>query len=260
MIWDLHCHLNGLPDRTPHERMAHLMEFATRMGIDRVIVFMGYPFRHRPSPDELRQQNDQVLEALSHWHDRALGFVYVSAQHVEASLREIERCVAQGPMVGLKLWVAERCADEAIDPLIRRAAELHAVVFQHTWLKTTGNLPGESTPMDVARMAARHPTMPLVCGHAGGDWARGIRAIRATKNVSIGLGGFDPTAGVTEMAVRELGPGRVLFGSDAPGRSFASQLAKVQDADITESQRRMILGGNLRRMLGPILKAKGVQP
>jgi hypothetical protein len=62
------------------------------------------------------------------------------------------------------------------------------------------------------------------------------------------------------MAVRELGPGRVLFGSDAPGRSFASQLAKVQDADITESQRRMILGGNLRRMLGPILKAKGVQP
>jgi hypothetical protein len=39
--------------------------------------------------------------------------------------------------------------------------------------------------------------------------------------------GFDPTAGVTEMAVREVGAARVLYGSDAGGRSFASQLAKV---------------------------------
>ena len=34
-----------------------------------------------------------------------------------------------------------------LDPIVRRAAELKAVVFQHTWLKTTGNLPEESTPM-----------------------------------------------------------------------------------------------------------------
>ena len=36
------------------------------------------------------------------------------------------------------------------------------------------------------------------------------------------LGGGDPVAGITEMAVRELGPERIVYGSDAPGRSFAS--------------------------------------
>ena len=74
------------------------------------------------------------------------------------------------------------------------------------------------------------------------------------------LAGGDPTAGITEMAVRELGAERVLYGSDAPGRSFASQLAKVQGADIPEEARRLILAGNLRRLLGPILKAKGGRP
>ena len=59
-----------------------------------------------PSAEELRRQNDQVLQALSHWHHRAFGFVYVNPKHVEASLREIDRCVRDGPMVGLKLWVA----------------------------------------------------------------------------------------------------------------------------------------------------------
>src|SRR3712207_6583780 len=33
------------------------------------------------------------------------------------------------------------------------------------------------------------------------------------------------------MAVRELGAERILYGSDAGGRSFASQLAKVTGAD-----------------------------
>jgi predicted TIM-barrel fold metal-dependent hydrolase len=59
------------------------------------------------------------------------------------------------------------------------------------------------------------------------------------------------------MAVRELGAERVLFGSDAAGRSFASQLGKVTGAEIAEHARRLILGENLRRILTPILRTKG---
>jgi hypothetical protein len=136
---------------------------------------------------------------------------------------------------------------------------LKAIVFQHTWLKITGNLPGESTPMDLAELAARHPEATIVCGHSGGDWERGLRAIRPHKNVHAELGGGDPTAGFTEMAVRELGVERVLYGSDAAGRSFASQLAKVFGADIPASAKRLILGENLKRLLRPILEQKGVK-
>jgi uncharacterized protein len=60
------------------------------------------------------------------------------------------------------------------------------------------------------------------------------------------------------MAVRELGAERVIYGSDAGGRSFASQLAKVHGADVPDEAKRLILAGNLKRLLGPILKAKGV--
>ena len=67
-------------------------------------------------------------------------------------------------------------------------------------------------------------------------------------------------AGYTEMAVRELGAERVLYGSDASGRSFASQLAKVFGADIPESAKRLILGENLKRLLRPILSEKGMKP
>jgi hypothetical protein len=220
---------------------------------------MGMNWSYDPSPDDLRQQNDEVLQAVRHFPDRAFGFVYLSPNHVEASLAELDRCVANGPMVGVKLWVARRCTAPELDPLVRRAAELQAVILQHTYVKATGNLPGESTPDDLAQLARRHPGATFLCGHTGGQPEIGIRAIRTFKNIYADLCGSDPCAGMTEMAVRELGAERVLYGSDAGGRSFASQLAKVLGADIPESAKKLILGENVKRLLAPILKAKGVR-
>ncbi len=259
MIWDIHCHLSGVEGSTPEERMARLIEFADRMGIERLVVFMGRTWSYDPRPDDFRRQNDEAMQAIAHWRNRAFGFAYLNPNYVNESLAELDRCVKEGPFVGIKLWVAKKCSAPELDPIIQRAGELNALVYQHTWLKSTGNLPGESTPMDLAALAARHPTVPLICGHAGGDWERGIRAIRASPNVSLETAGFDPTAGVVEMAVRELGAERVVYGSDAGGRSFASQLAKVQSADIPEGDRQRIFGGNLRRLLAPILQAKGIK-
>jgi hypothetical protein len=162
-------------------------------------------------------------------------------------------------MVGVKLWVARHCNAPELDPLVRRATELQAIILQHTYFKATGNLPEESTPAELAELARRHPDARFICAHSGGDWEAGFRAIRGCPNVFPDLCGFDPTAGVTEMAVRELGAERVLYGSDAGGRSFASQLAKVVGADIPDSAKRLILGENLKRLLLPMLKAKGVK-
>ncbi len=260
MIWDLHTHINGFEGRTPEEKMTNLIRFADRMGIERVCTFMGYPFLADPTPEQLRQQNDQVLQALAHFHDRAFGFVYVSGKHPEASIREIDRCVKNGPMVGLKLWVAKRASEKEVDAIIAKAAELKAVIFQHTWFKTGGNLPGESTPLDVAELAKRHPKATLICGHSGGDWQLGFRAIRSTESLYAGLSGSDPTSGMVEMGVRELGADRLIYGSDVGGRSYASQLAKVVGANIAENDKKKILGENLKRILLPILRDKGMKP
>lgn len=267
-IWDLHCHLTT-DGATPLERFENLIRYADRMGIERVCLYLGVRQaggRARdPEPDNVRRQNDEVLSVLEKWSHRAFGFVYLNPNYVEFSLEELDRCVANGPMVGVKLWTALRCNEPQLDPIVARATELGAVIFQHTWMKVGGDPPrpgggsleGESRPTDVAELARRHPSAPLICGHAGGDWEVGIRAIRPYENVALGLAGFDPTNGVTEFAVRELGAKRVIYGSDAGGRSFASQLAKVYGAAIPESEKAWIFAGNLKRMLKPILDRKG---
>jgi hypothetical protein len=80
------------------------------MGIERLCVYMGLKWSQDPSPADLVQQNSEVLRAIAKFPERAFGFVYLSAKHPEESLAELERCVANGPMVGVKLWVAERCS------------------------------------------------------------------------------------------------------------------------------------------------------
>lgn len=237
--------------------MAYLIRFMDRLGIERVMLSLGYPLLADPSPEQLREANDQVLKAVARWPDRALGFVYLNPNQLAFSLGEFDRCVRDGPMVGVKLWVAKRCNAPELDSIVERAAAMQAPILQHAWFNLKGNLPGESTPNDLAELAMRHPKAVFIDAHTGGDWERGILALRPAKNVATCVAGFDPTAGIVEMAVRELGAERVMFGSDAAGRSFASQLGKVMGAEIPERSRRLILGENLRRILTPILREKG---
>lgn len=256
-VWDGHCHLVEVSGDTPEQRMGELVKYSDRVGIERSVVFMGFPLVYDPTPEQLHEQNDQVAKAINAFPDRTLAFAYLNPNYLQASLEEFDRRVRDGPMVGIKLWMAKHCNAPELDPIVERAATMKAVIYQHTWLKAGGNLPGESTPFDVVELAKRHPSIQIICGHAGGNWELGIRAIRSTQNVLIDVSGSDPTYGFLEMAIRELGPDRIIFGSDAGIRSFASQLGKVTSAEISPSARQQILSGNLRRMLEPILKAKG---
>jgi predicted TIM-barrel fold metal-dependent hydrolase len=259
-IWDNHTHLIDSMGDTPEARLGEMLKYADRMGISRICLFAGiWEGTYYLSPEQLRAANDMILRAVKRYPDRAFGYVYLNPKHTQASLDEMNRCIRDGPMVGVKLLAAEHCNKPTLDPIVERAAELKAPVLQHTWLKITGNLPDESTPMELAELAARHPKATLICGHCGGDWEQGLRAIRPHPHVYGDLCGGDPTAGYTEMAVRELGAERVLYGSDVGGRSFASQLGKVLGADIPDSAKRLILGQNLKRILKPILDEKGIK-
>jgi predicted TIM-barrel fold metal-dependent hydrolase len=111
-------------------------------------------------------------------------------------------------------------------------------------------LPKESSPTHLAELAARQPRTTFIAAHAGLDWEMGIKALAESPNVLVDTCGFDPEMGYTEMAVHKLGAARVVYGSDATGRSFASQLAKVRGADISDEDKARILGGNMKRVLG----------
>ncbi|TAM81970.1 MAG: amidohydrolase [Acidobacteria bacterium] len=260
-IWDTHTHLDGVEGGTPEARMEVLVRHMDRLGIERIILSQGYDqYIRYPTPEQVREENDRVMRAVRHFPDRAYGSVYLSPTNVEFCLEEFDRCVRNGPMISVgELEADVRCNNPALDPIVERAVSLKAPILQHTWIKTNGNEPGESTPCDLVELAKRHPQAQFICGHTGGNWELGIRAIRDVKNICAEIAGSDPTSGFVEMAVRELGAERVIYGSDAGGRSFASQMAKVVGAEIPNSAKELILGGNLRHLLQASLEAKGLK-
>ena len=248
MIIDGHVHLNRSCG-TIESCVRELLHYADKFDIDKLCLSLGFGREERPTPEQLRVHNDQVAQALPLAPDRLIGFVYLNPMHTRASMDEIDRHVVDGPMRGIKLWIALPCSDPLVDPIAERAAELRLPVLQHTWLKATGNQPFESTPDDMAALAARHPQTNFLFGHTGGDWEYGIMAVRQYPNVYADLAGGAPTAGLTELAVQELGARRVVYGSDAPGRSYASQIAKVHGAAISDTDKELILGANMELLL-----------
>lgn len=210
----------------------------------------------------LRSKPEIVFKPLQRWPDRLIGMIQLNAHDVQASLEALDRWVGKGPMLGVYFPGsgpgAMTCTHRNFDALVERISQLHGVIMQHTWFKTGGKQgPGESTPAELAKLARRFPAQKFICAHAGGEWEQGIRAVKNVPNVLIESSGFDATAGFIEMAVRELGARRIIFGSHLPSRSLGTELGKIVGAEIHEQDKRLILGENYRNLLRPILQAKG---
>lgn len=208
-----------------------------------------------------RSRPSVILKPLKRWPKLLMGMIQINANDVRTSLDALDRWLRDGPMLGVYFPGsgpgALTCTHRNFTPLIERIAELKGVIMQHTWFKTGGKQgPGESTPSELAELAARFPEQKFLCAHAGGEWQRGIRAIRDSQNILVETSGFDSTAGFIEMAVRELGAERIVFGSHLPSRSLGTELGKIVGADISEGVKRQILGRNYRNLLRPILKTK----
>lgn len=274
-IWDLHCHPEGdrVPGRTLTEKVENLIEIASRVGIDRLGLFLRVP---ESVPEK------ETLQLLTRYPKKLFGFLWMSLwqRSVSEHIAMLNRWIADGPMVGMKIAGPDGvCSLPVYDPIFEHTAKLKAVAYIHAWFKVGAvfsdlqaaeiaepprAIPGgfptphESTPLHVAELARRRPEATLICGHIGGDWELGFRAIRPTKNVLAEISGSFPTKGMVEMGVRELGADRIIYGSDVAGRSFSSQLAKVHGAQISDREKELIFSGNLHRILTPILKAKGI--
>lgn len=152
-------------------------------------------------------------------------------------------------MSGIKLWVARRATDPGLDPILERAVALRVPVLQHAWIKTTGNLVGESFPADVADLAKRHPEARIVMAHLNGHGLRGIEDVADCPNIFVDTSGGDPESGFVEIAVASLGPERVVYGSDAPIRHFGVQLGKTLGTDLPAQVKRDVLWNNTARLL-----------
>ncbi|MBI3946054.1 MAG: amidohydrolase [Armatimonadetes bacterium] len=253
MIYDTHVHVGRAMrrfDGSAGEAAEEMMARARLHGIERQCIsslgnrgYLAYP-----TLAEVREANDHVLELSTAHPEHYLPFCYLDPRHEGATLDELHRCSDRG-VVGIKLWVSCKVSDPLVDPILERAAALRLPVLQHAWNKSVGQREHESTSADVAEAGRRHPGTCIIAAHLMGLGCRGVLDIAPMPDVHVDLSGGDPEAGILEYAVRHLGAERVLFGSDAPGRSYGVQLGKVLGADLTPGQRDLILWGNAERIL-----------
>lgn len=267
-IWDSHYH-GLLTSKNPLHQHREMMFYVQRMGMERIISLdIGgthkNPFDPQPHDKELRSILEREKSLLS-------GIIPIDPGFPEESTSKMKDWIENGPCIGIKYVGGNRlgitCDHPNNDNIIRLAAELNAMIYIHSWLIVGGtprfpggsNQPGESTPMNVAALAKRFPSVPIICGHSGGDWELGIKAIRPFENVFLEFSGSDPHSGSVDFAVKELGAARIVWGGHGPGRSFSTELSKVLDASITHADRMKIFGGNYRRLAATILRKKGLE-
>ncbi len=253
-VIDIHVHplacFGGNGITSAQEDARRLIEAGKRSGITKMVVFSLYTSTpYEPTHDQCVQANDYVLAMRDSAPEVFIPFCYVTPAVPEQAVAEIQRCVGGARMAGVKLWVARKATDPGLDPIMQAAIDHDVPVLQHAWLKTTGNLPGESTPEDVANLARRHPQSRIIMAHLNGAGMRGLEAIVSTPNVVVDTSGGDPESGMVEAAVARLGPHRVVNGSDAPIRHFGVALGKTLGADLPDKVKRSILWENAVRLL-----------
>jgi predicted TIM-barrel fold metal-dependent hydrolase len=256
--------------------MKEVMRYADRFGIERVVSLEA--FGGHPSGEPLAilpENNNQEYivwheELLKQYRGRLLGFVRIDPKFPEASLAWMKRWVRNGTAVGIKWGHGFSGAvppdHPTLDPIMQLARETRAVVNIHSWVKVGGNPrriggangENEATPERIANLASRWPDVTVICGHSGGDWELGIRAVRRCENVLVEIAGSDSHSGQVDYAMKVVGEDRVVWGAHGPSRSWSTALSTVLDADLTKAQQKKIFGRNLRRALEPIFKAKGL--
>lgn len=220
------------------ENIREMEQAAKRFGID--AIFISALGSHQPDEKEIARLNEMTFRLCE---ENALfrPYVTVSPEH-ENALAVLDRGIDQGA-VGMKLWVSCLCDDPRCGRLYARCAEQGLPVLVHTFAKAIGQLPFESTAVHLANAAKRHPDTNFIMAHLGGNCYHGIPLIRELANVYTDFSGSTCRADDLPYALEQLGPERILFGSDMPG-SFAMSYGQVLAARLNPEQRDMILFKN----------------
>src|ERR1051326_1395143 len=126
---DIHTHLRT-PGAVPSEdEMATMIRLARRHGITRAVALGNIRGAQQPTVEDIKAINDNTMAATRNHPEFFIGFCYLNPAHpVEFCLAEIERCVVQGGMRGLKFLTAVRANDRRLHPLGSRAPEFNQPV------------------------------------------------------------------------------------------------------------------------------------
>jgi len=195
---------------------------------------------------DMRGGNDALAKQVAMYPDRLIGYVSVPTPRLGTrAVAEVRRCYEQYGFRGLKIYSHPEAsiAEPGTEALLAAAAELQMPILAHT------------TPDECDHLMRCVPEARLVMAHMGGhpyafgDWHRAVAVAKKHKNLRLDTASSQIDNGMIEWAVAELGPEKILFGTDMPLLDPHTQLAKITGAEIDERAKALILGGNLVDLL-----------
>lgn len=206
------------------------------------------------------ETNDYIMEALSRYPDRLVGFCAIQPRAGEMAIDEIERC-ARGGMRGIGEMRPDiqgfDLGDEEIMRPVIEAAKRHRLIFLTHSSEPVGHEymgKGKITPDILYRFICRFPQLPIVCAH----WGGGLPFYALMPEVKTALEDvfFDTAASpflyqpeIFKHVAEIVGVKKILFGSDYPLMPQSRVIKQVRSLDMGGEAEDMILGGNAEGLL-----------
>ena len=250
---DMHVHLPAA-DPEPMRRFEALLDRMFAAGMTRVIVnstLHGVPDRWHADRGTVLRGWDRLRDWTAEDARRAaLGLVLPAAFTAKDIEADAGRMLDEGA-VGFKVVMGSR-DEPGIHPNVFRlsefAAERGAPILFHTFLRGEPRREGELVPADVVEVAGRVPGLAAVVAHAGADYRRALPTLAESDDLSVDISGCRCYLGMLDEVVRWLGADRVLFGSDAYARGPWSQLAKLENTGLSETELEKVRRSNAERL------------
>lgn len=207
------------------------------------------------------ETNDYILESISRYPKRLVGFCSVSLQSPEAALKEIERC-ASGGIKGIgelrpDMQLLDISDKKLMQPFVDIMKKHNLILLTHTSEPIGHIYPGKGavTPEVLYPFIAANQELTIICSHWGGGlpfYALMPEVKQAISNVY-----FDTAAspllyspGIYKQVAQLAGADKILFGSDYPLLEQERLIKEIKSAGLPAGVEDKILGGNARRLLG----------
>lgn len=255
MIVDFHVHLGkvvrgwikvlekyGITSEEQVEKnVEELIRDMDRFGVDKAVVFPNPRY-----PGEYREANDEIAEAQRRYPGRIVGFCRVDPRNPKIAIEELERSILSLGLKGLKLHPVMEVFTpdhEYVIEVVKRAGDLGVPVLIHSG---TGSL---DSPQRFYKLVEEAGETTLIIGHFMA-YPANVELAKKYENVYLETSGVIAPK-VIELAVRDVGAEKILFGSDWPYLDLKFEMAKIEMSNISDDEKRLILGGNAEKILKP---------
>jgi predicted TIM-barrel fold metal-dependent hydrolase len=216
----------------------------------RMVMYGGSGIRQfKEGPDWVRRANEAVADLVAMAPELfVLGFT-PDPFHLATTLELMREWVTRrgARIVGeiVPYMAGHEREGPEMDAIYEQAIALGVPINNHS-----------STAEDaaaVARLAERHPRARIIMAHIGGTFAfrEGIAVARAHDNVWVDTSGWVMVAGGTmEVALRELGPSKLVFGIDYPLCDIDTWVRRLERLPVSDRGRERVAWRNAAELLG----------